>query len=59
MKIVGIYNVSTTDGDEFIKSVSKNINLLQDDGQTVDAQYSTNSLGNGQLAYSALILGRK
>jgi len=48
-----------TDYESFIKDISKTINSLQDDGQTVEVQYSTNSLGNGQLAYSALILGRK
>lgn len=59
MKIVGIYNPCYTDNETFIEKVIEDINKLQEDGQEVEVQYSTTSLGGDNVLYSALIIGRK
>lgn len=59
MKIVGMFNPCSTDNNTFVGMVNESINKLQDDGQEVDIQYSTISLGGANILYSALILGRK
>lgn len=57
-KIKGFQNISSTDyntfNDEFVKGLEK----LQSDSQEVEVQYKVNNLENGQLVYSALLLGR-
>jgi len=57
-KIKGFQNISSTDyntfNDEFIKGLEK----LQKDNQEVEVQYAVNNFDNGQLVYSALLLGR-
>ena len=58
MKIKGIFHFNDTDFDTFNKHLFENINKLQDDGQEIEVQYKTNTLPNGQIFYSALILGR-
>lgn len=58
MKIIGAFNISNTEGDKFLIDLQKAINELQDSGQEVEVQYKVNSFPNGQIAYSALILGR-
>jgi hypothetical protein len=59
MKIVGIFNPTNTDVEKFLKDVTSDINLLQNDGQEVEIQYHPCSLNNGQVIYTALILGKK
>lgn len=59
MKIVGIFNPCSTDYKTFLISVIEDINKLQEDGQEVEVQYSTTSLGGDNVLYSALIIGRK
>lgn len=59
MKIIGTFNLSSTDAEAFMNQLSEDINKLQDDGQEVEVQYSVNSFPNGQIVYSALLLGRK
>ena len=57
-KIIGMFNVSSTDFDYFNKQFNKNVLILQTDGQEVEVQYSTN-IEHCEIVYSALILGRK
>ena len=59
MKIVGIFNLCYTDNKTFVEKVMEDINKLQEDGQEVEVQYSTTSLGGDNVLYSALIIGRK
>ena len=59
MKIIGICNIVNTDDKQFIKDVNKSIVTLQNDDQTIEVQYKVNSLPNGQIVHSALILGRR
>lgn len=59
MKILGIFNVSNTNYMKFVDDITLNINKLQDDDQIVEVQYQVNSFPNGQIVYSALILGRR
>ena len=59
MKIVGVFNPWSTDYEVFLTSVIEDINKLQEDGQEVEVQYSTTSLGGNNVLYSALIIGRK
>ena len=59
MKIVGVFNPCSTDYEAFLNSVIEDINKLQEDGQEVEVQYSTTSLGGDNVLYSALIIGRK
>lgn len=59
MKIVGVFNPCSTDYEVFLTSVIEDINKLQEDGQEVEVQYSTASLGGDNVLYSALIIGRK
>ena len=59
MKIVGVFNPCSTDYVVFLTSVIEDINKLQEDGQEVEVQYSTTSLGGDNVLYSALIIGRK
>jgi hypothetical protein len=58
-RIIGLFNLSSTDFNEFNRQIENNINILQGDNQEVEVQYSTNVFENGQIVYSALILGRK
>lgn len=57
-KIKGFQNISSTDyntfNDEFVKGLEK----LQADNQEVEVRYKVNNFDNGQLVYSALLLGR-
>lgn len=59
MKIFGIYNIANTKSEDFNRVLTNVINKLQADGQVVEVQYSTNIFNNGQICFSALILGRK
>lgn len=59
MQILGMFNVSNTDNEKFDNDVQRHINTLQDDEQIVEIQYQVNSFPNGQIVYSALILGRR
>ena len=59
MKIVRVFNPCSTDYEVFLNSVIEDINKLQEDGQEVEVQYSTTSLGGDNVLYSALIIGRK
>jgi hypothetical protein len=59
MKICGVYTINNTDGSTFYNTVRNTIDSLQDDGQEVEVQYQVNTLLNGQIVQSALILGRK
>ncbi len=58
-KIIGMFNISNTDSSKFVKEFINTINVLQEDNQEIEIQYKVNSFSNGQLVYSALILGRK
>lgn len=57
--IVGHFNVSNTNADDFHKNLERVVGELQEDGQDVEIQYNVNVLLNGERLYSALILGRK
>lgn len=57
--IIGFFHVNSTDVDYFNESLHENISKLQNDGQEIEIQYTTNVLPNGQLVYNALMLGRK
>lgn len=57
--ILAYFNVSNTNTDDFHKNLEGAINKLQEDGQEVEVQYKVNTFENGQILYSALILGRK
>ena len=57
MKIKGLFNLSSTDHKDFTDKLIKTINELQKDGQTVEIQYQTNTFNNGQIVYSALLIG--
>jgi hypothetical protein len=57
-QIKGIYNINDTDYKQFHELLIKDISFLQNDGQEVEVQYKVNNFDNGQLVYSALILGR-
>lgn len=59
MKIKGLFNLSSTDHKDFTDKLIKNINELQKDGQTIEIQYQTNTFNNGQIVYSALLIGRE
>ena len=59
MKIVGIFNPCYKDNKTFVEKVMEDINKLEKDGQEVEVQYSTTSLGGDNVLYSALIIGRK
>ena len=59
MKIKGLFNLSSTDHKDFTNKLIQNINELQKDGQTVEIQYQTNTFNNGQIVYSALLIGRE
>ena len=59
MKIVGMFNPCSMDNETFTKMVIEDINKLQEDGQEVEIQYDTTSLGGDNVLYSALIIGRK
>ncbi|WP_346961296.1 hypothetical protein [Clostridium sp.] len=54
-----IYTIKTEDSCIFGKDLEEAIQILQNDGQEVEVQYKVNNFNNGQLVYSALILGRK
>jgi len=58
-KIIGFYHVNNTEVKQFDEHFSKAMNLLQDDKQEVEVQYKTNVFDNGQILYSALLIGRK
>ena len=58
-EIKGFFNISNTDSDNFNADLKKAINELQDAKQEVEVQYKVNNFDNGQLVYSALILGRE
>lgn len=57
-KIKGVFNISNTEEEQFRKNLQSAINQLQDDYQEVEVQYKVNNFDNGQLVYSALVLGR-
>jgi hypothetical protein len=57
-KVSGFFNISNTDSDDFNADLKKAINDLQDLKQEIEIQYQVNSFPNGQIVYSALILGR-
>ncbi|NRU52641.1 hypothetical protein [Clostridium beijerinckii] len=57
-KIEGYFHISNTEFEKFNDDLKQSINNLQNDGQEVEVQYKTNTLDNGQLVFSALILGR-
>lgn len=56
--IKGVFHVYNTDYKKFYESLSKDINKLQNDKQEVEIQYKTNNYDNGQLVFSALLIGR-
>ena len=58
-KIFGFYNVGSDKDDVFNEKVLEVIRELQEEGQEVEVQYTTNVLPNGRIHYSALIIGRK
>lgn len=58
-KIFGNFHVSSTDFEKFNSGLNESINKLQDDYQEVEIQYNTNTFPNGQILYSALLIGRK
>lgn len=57
-RIIGTFHLSNTNSNIFNTQLNQNIKTLQKDNQEVEVQYSTNII-NGQIVYSALILGRK
>lgn len=57
-KIKGVFNISNTEEKQFRENLQKAINDLQNDNQEVEVQYKVNNFDNGQLVYSALVLGR-
>lgn len=57
-QIRGIYHINSTDYNEFYNNLQKDIIELQNDKQEVEVQYKVNNFDNGQLVYSALVLGR-
>jgi hypothetical protein len=57
-QVKGFFNISNTDSDNFNADLKKSINDLQEQNQEVEVQYQVNSFPNGQIVYSALILGR-
>lgn len=59
MNIIGIYNVTDTDDKNFFNHLQEAITDLQNDGQKVEVQYKIGTFPNGQIIYSALVLGRK
>lgn len=59
MKIQGLYNISNTDANCFYKDLTNAIIELQQNQQNVEIQYQVNSFNDGQLVYSALIIGRE
>lgn len=59
MNIKTFFNITNTDHAEFNKNLDEAINKLQSDNQRIEIQYTVNSFPNGQLVYSALVLGRK
>ena len=58
MKIKGIVNITDIDPERFYKKVNETISSLQEDGQIVEVQYSTNIRPDSLLVQCALILGR-
>ena len=59
MRIKGVYNISNTDAENFNRDLNNAILILQKDNQEVDVQYHVNSFPNGQIVYSALVIGRE
>ena len=59
MKIVGMFNPSSTDNKTFLEYLQADINMLQNDGQKIEIQYKPIDLGSGNVLYSAMVLGRK
>jgi hypothetical protein len=57
-QIKGRFAISDTDFDSFNENLKEAINKLQNDKQEVEVQFKVNTLNNGQLVYSALVLGR-
>lgn len=59
MNIIGFFNISNTNDKLFNRDLEDAVNKLQANGQKVEVQYKVNTFPNGQLCYSALVLGRK
>lgn len=54
-KITTIKNIVCMRSQDFIQELTETTNILQQDGQEVDIQYSYDTKG----IYTALIIGRK
>ena len=59
MKIEELFNLSSYDSNAFANQLAEDIKKMQNDGQEVEVQYKVNSHPNGEIIYSALLLGRK
>lgn len=58
-KIIGNCHISTTNFEEFNKMLNDSIEKLQEDNMVVEIMYTTNIKPNGQVLYSALLIGKK
>ena len=59
MRIVGLFHITQTNAKNFYEEVNKTVKQLQYDGQEIEIQYQPCSLVNGEVVFTALIIGRK
>lgn len=59
IKVRGMFNPCSTDNKTFLEYLQVAINKLQEDGQEIEVQYKPINIGNGEILYSAMVLGRK
>lgn len=59
-KIKGIFHITLISPEKFKEELNKVVNMLQEDGQQVQVQYSSNYGQDieGKMVYSALVIGR-
>lgn len=58
MDIKGMANVSNTDNKKFIDGVGHWVNKFQENGDSVELQYSTNITADQQICFSCLIISK-
>lgn len=58
-QIVRTTHLSDTEYERFQKNYLKATDEMQGDNQEIEVQYNTNIFPNGQVLYSALLIGRK
>lgn len=58
-QIVQTKHLSNTDFNIFQENYGKALDEMQGDNQEVEVQYNTNTFPNGQVLFSALLIGRK